>query len=289
MSANPGPPVLFEMLRSFTTLAHTLNLSKAAAELGVTRQTVRRHIDTLEQIKGQKLFRVSDRRYEFTPAGSQSLTDAEAVLARAQTWLTGHSKTVNGLTHVKYQIDGEYPYYAQQHPANRIWSDGVPLIKKGLQIWATSQTQLEHRAMKKLRPYLVIYRKYRDDWLCVNIGEKSSYATWLGWAWANSAIGSALQEDPMNTSADRFVAEAYNSVFQDGGIRYDHGYTKLPRKTAGPAKPVSYQRLVFACVFPDGQPAVAVLLARTGRIQIDGLDSSKVLAPLSADFMEFDI
>ena len=41
-------PLLFEMLRSFTTLARTLNLSHAVEELNSTRQTIRRHISQLE-------------------------------------------------------------------------------------------------------------------------------------------------------------------------------------------------------------------------------------------------
>ncbi|MEP3512466.1 MAG: hypothetical protein ABJN38_11970, partial [Lentilitoribacter sp.] len=36
--------LLHEMIRSFTTLARTLNLSHAVKELGSTRQTLRRHI-----------------------------------------------------------------------------------------------------------------------------------------------------------------------------------------------------------------------------------------------------
>ena len=50
--------ILFELLRSFSTLARTLNLSKAVRELGSTRQTVRRHIYLLEEARGEKLFSV---------------------------------------------------------------------------------------------------------------------------------------------------------------------------------------------------------------------------------------
>jgi len=69
-------PLLFEMIRSFSTLAKRLNLSHAVEELGSTRQTVRRHIDNLEEIKGVVLFRVVDRRYELTEAGTHALPEA---------------------------------------------------------------------------------------------------------------------------------------------------------------------------------------------------------------------
>jgi len=43
------PPLLYEMVRSFTVLADTLNLSQAVRLLGSTRQTVRRHIAQIEE------------------------------------------------------------------------------------------------------------------------------------------------------------------------------------------------------------------------------------------------
>ncbi len=64
---------MFEMLRSFTTLASTLNLSRAVIALGSTRQTVRRHIQQLEELRGEQLFEVHDRQYVLTEAGSRSV------------------------------------------------------------------------------------------------------------------------------------------------------------------------------------------------------------------------
>ncbi|MEO1399352.1 MAG: LysR family transcriptional regulator, partial [Pseudomonadota bacterium] len=69
-------PLLFEMLRSFTTLAKTLNLSHAVSELNSTRQTVRRHIALLEEMRGEVLFDVVNRRYELTEAGQAALPAA---------------------------------------------------------------------------------------------------------------------------------------------------------------------------------------------------------------------
>lgn len=289
VSVDTNPPVLFEMLRSYVTLARTLNLSQTAEELGVTRQTVRRHIDTLEQIKGVKLFEVLDRQYAVTEAGTRSLADASLLLTRASAWLNGEAAVIGGLAYLQYNVDPKHPSYAQQHPINQVWATGVPLLQKGLQMWSASESQLEHRAMRKLRPYLVVYRRLRNDWLCVSIGEKSAYARWLGWAWAKSAIGSALQEDEMNTPSDRFVMDAYNWVHQNGSVRYDHVYTQLPKRRDGPLNPVTYQRMVFACVFPDGQPAIAVLLARTDQINIEGFEIASVTPTAKADLMEFEI
>ena len=67
---------MFEMLRSFTTLAETLNLSHAVVLLGSTRQTVRRHIQQLEEMRGEALFEVHDRQYVLTDAGDRSVREA---------------------------------------------------------------------------------------------------------------------------------------------------------------------------------------------------------------------
>ena len=55
-------PLLFEMIRSFTTLAQTLNLSHAVAELNSTRQTVRRHISQLEALRSARTRRMRAQR-----------------------------------------------------------------------------------------------------------------------------------------------------------------------------------------------------------------------------------
>ena len=57
------------MLQSFTALGQTLNLSKAVEQIGVTRQTIRRHVNDLEQLKNEKLFELHDRKYTLTAAG----------------------------------------------------------------------------------------------------------------------------------------------------------------------------------------------------------------------------
>ena len=62
MVTAPAPALLFEMIRSFVTLATTLNLSHAVAELGTTRQTLRRHIQQLEEAMNTALFEVDARR-----------------------------------------------------------------------------------------------------------------------------------------------------------------------------------------------------------------------------------
>ena len=96
-AVNRHPALLYEMIRSYTTLARTLNLSHAVDELGITRQTLRRHIAQLEQVRNESLFSVKDRRYELTPAGEAALPTAHDLLARIETWSMGQASQIDGL------------------------------------------------------------------------------------------------------------------------------------------------------------------------------------------------
>ncbi len=283
------PGVMFEMLRSFTTVASTLNLSHAVAILGSTRQTVRRHIQQLEEMRGEPLFEVHDRQYVLTGAGERSVREAERILGSTRSWIAGHKDTVGGLARVLYEPETGRPFYAQQHPIIQAWHSSPPLIREGLRSWVQSQGQIEHEAMDRVSPYLIVYRKFKDNWLCVRIGEKSNYATWLGWRWARSAIGSPLQEDSMRSPSDQFVTEAYESALQGGTVRLDHVATFVPKTDHGPPEPISYQRLLMGCKFPDDQPALVAAIARTQDIQIDGVDAAKLPMTNDDDLMDFDL
>ena len=93
-NTNVTPGLLFEMIRSFVTLAATLNLSHAVKDLGSTRQTVRRHISTLEDAMGVPLFYVDDRRYYLTVAGENALPDAKASKSIFRAAVAIHAPTV---------------------------------------------------------------------------------------------------------------------------------------------------------------------------------------------------
>ena len=280
---------MYEMLRSFTTLASTLNLSHAVVILGSTRQTIRRHIQALEEMRGEALFEVHDRQYVLTEAGERSLKEAERILALTASWVAGHKDTVGGLARVIYEPESGEPFYAQQHPVTWVWKSSPPLIQHALQAWVDSRGALEHDAMDKVAPYLIVYRKFRDDWLCVRIGEKSNYATWLGWRWARSAIGSPLHEDRMSSPSDQFVTEAYESALMGGTVRLDHVATCVPKHETDEPEPISYQRLLMGCTFPDSQPALVAAIARTRDIHIEGVEAAKLPLTADADLMDFNL
>ena len=170
--------ILFEMLRSYSTLAQTLNLSKAVRILGSTRQTLRRHIDILEEIRGEKLFELIDRQYFLTEAGTQSLREAEIILARGDAWMEGKNLTSGGLDSINFTGQSSFIYAMQQHHLNQLSINRSPLLQFGLRCWTNTGTQIEDPDFATLRPHLVVYRHRRGEWVCVEIGEASSYASW---------------------------------------------------------------------------------------------------------------
>lgn len=286
------PSTLFDILKSFTTLARTLNLSETVEVLGVTRQTVRRHIKSLEEMRGIRLLELRNRRYYLTEAGEQHRLEAEQILALAENWLANRSirtRSHSALDRIAYQGADGYSFHAQQHHLSRLWVDGPALLRRSFDAWSRSELQLEHPVMAEIKPYRLVYRKREDGWLCVEIGEKSSYATWLGWEWAKSAIGRFSQEDPVGTDFDNFMSQAYPKVFEDGGARLDHICGQIPRAHQGPAIPVRFQRLLLGCVFPDGEPALSLFVARTNRISISGLDLEKLPVMDDELLMEYEI
>ncbi|MEM9278921.1 MAG: hypothetical protein AAGA76_10125, partial [Pseudomonadota bacterium] len=257
-------------------------------ELGQTRQTIRRHITELETIKGKKLFNTENRHYELTEDGHTELASAETLLERLESWLDKEYELVEGLPRIHFD-DSEGEFWAQRYPTMQIWNLAPPLIKKGLQSWAESECQLEHPKLKKIRPYLMVYRKNGPDWVCAEVGEKSSYSTWLGWKWAKSVVGTSFHRDPLSSQSDNFMIEAYDSVARTGNVWYDHIYTSFSRPQNGKIQPVSYQRLVMALFFPDGSQAVASLVARTNDIEIHGLKKCDLKLMSAEDVMDFHI
>ncbi len=266
--------VTVAMLRAFVCMSRTLNLSKTCQELGATRQTVRRHLTDLERIKGEQLFEVADRQYKLTSYGQASLEGAKSILVNLDTW-SGESnltkKFSQGLESSRY-VDGDgKEFFSQQHPVSKVALNGLPLVRKALVAWGNAETQIEHEAMEAIRPYSVIYRKGPVGWVFVDIGTESAYAKWFGWTWSKSAIGKLMNEDNVGDEFNEFISGAYSRIYDEGGVRLDHLFAHLP-KDGGDSEPVTFQRLLLGCVFPDGTPGLAVLAVITDQVEIDALE-----------------
>lgn len=274
-SSKPPPALLFEMIRSFVTLASTLNLSHAVKDLNSTRQTVRRHISSLETAMGGPLFLVDDRRYQLTALGESVLPDAKDILARGITWLRGQASSHGHLQKLKAHV-GDWDFYQQQQPLGAVWKDNHILVRETLRAWAMSSAQIEAETFRHVRPYLIIYRRSEVGWICVEFGEKSVYVNWFGIDFARSSIGRPLSQMPAGEEFSHLIYQAFDEAESKQIARLDHVFTRMPQQPAGTLAPVAYQRLILNAFFPDGSPAVMSLVQPVDEVNIADLDLSGV-------------
>lgn len=268
------PALLFEMIRSFVTLASTLNLSHAVKELGSTRQTVRRHISQLEASMGAPLFMVEDRRYQLSTMGESVLPSAEDILARGKLWLAGQSRSVGELQRLHAHKD-DWDFYQQQQPLGQIWTDQSLLLRETFRAWTMAGGEIESPLFAHVRPYLIIYRQSDVGWICVEFGQKSVYVNWFGQDYARSSIGRPISQMPAGKEFSHLIYEAFDEVQAAQMVRLDHVFTRMPRGESEGLAPVAYQRLIMSGFFPDRSSAVMSLVVPVETVKIKGLDAAK--------------
>jgi len=291
MARDPSSAILFELLRSFTMLAHTLNLSKAVRELGSTRQTVRRHIDLLEENKGESLFVVEDRQYLLTEAGRRALPEAEKLLSRGDAWLKDQSSHISGLFSlaIEQKTSDDILYYLQQHPLGALWRENSSLLQFGFKCWANAKGQIESPEFAAIRPYIIVFRQFEGSWICTEIGDESSYTSWHGWKSQRSNIGRRIGELPGGTGVADLLMHPFRDVLAHETLRLDHIFTLNKRHDTDGKIPISYQRLMMGCRLPDDSFAIATLIDLTDNIQINGLSHERAMSMNKDYIMNVDV
>ncbi|MBW4707298.1 LysR family transcriptional regulator [Roseobacter sp. YSTF-M11] len=280
--------LLHEMIRSFTTLARTLNLSHAVKELGSTRQTVRRHISQLEDAKGVALFTVEDRQYRLTEDGERALPEALDILARGNAWLNSNVSHVHGLQLFSTTLPNGWCFWQQQHSLSRIWNSESCVMRETLRSWAMAGGDIESPHMEHVRPYLIVYRHTIAGWICVEFGEQSFFVKWFGWAKARSSVGRSLGRMPGGDDFKRMLDQPFHEVQTTQSMRLDHVFTLVPSESDGSLKPVNYHRLMLGGRFPDGSLALYSLVEPSDDIEIFGLDHGKIVQPSADIMLNFD-
>jgi len=292
--SNPAPEpdasfaLLHEMIRSFTTLAATLNLSHAVKELGSTRQTVRRHIAQLEEAKGVKLFNVVDRQYYLTEEGTRALPEAQDILARSQFWLKGAVRDIDGLQRLQHVAPGGWSFFQQRRPISDIWRGNSVLMRETVRGWALCGGEIDAPELEHVRPYLLVYRRLSEDWVCVEFGEQSFFVKWFGLAKARSSIGRPLDTMPGGDDFARLRDKSFTEIETTHSIRLDHIYMKAPREDSNTHETVNYHRLMMAGYFPDGSFALLSLVEPSDEIEIDSIKPEDIATPRPDDILVFD-
>ncbi|SPH22580.1 hypothetical protein ASD8599_03323 [Ascidiaceihabitans donghaensis] len=281
-------PLLFEMVRSFSMLAQELNLSHAVAKLGSTRQTVRRHIATLEELKGEQLFRVVDRQYTLTEAGIRALPQAEEIIALGHAWLRGQSSHVNGLQYLRHQEDNGWYFYQQQHALRSMWDTDSALLRETVRSWIMCGGRIEAPEMQHIRPYLIIYRFTPVGWICVEFGDESFFVRWFGKQKALSSVGQTLGKMPGGNDFARMLNVAFQETDITHNPRLDHVRTMVPRSDGGQPMPVNYRRLMLSGAFPDGSSALLSLVEPSADLDIFGFGPEDFREPDEDFALRFD-
>ncbi|WP_254655283.1 helix-turn-helix domain-containing protein [Roseobacter sp. GAI101] len=269
-----APALLYEMIRSFVVLAGTLNLSHAVKQLESTRQTVRRHIAHLEEIMGEALFEVDDRRYQLTERGHEVLPEATDIMARGKIWVQGNSRHVGGLLRLSHEAPNGWNFYQQQQPLTQIWDGESDMLRDVFTAWVNSKGELEHPNFQALRPYVLVYRDSPNGWICIELGQESFYTKWWGWKNARSSIGRPLGQFPGGPEFEAMLNAPFREVQANGGVRLDEVVTQIPRKEGAKPIPLAYKRLLMASRFPDRSFALIAAIDRSRYISIAGLDQS---------------
>ena len=243
-------PLLYEMIRSFVTLADCLNLSHAVEELGSTRQTVRRHISQLEESMEVSLFTVQDRRYDLTDGGRSALPEARVLLARGRAWLARETSFADGLQHLTTKR-GDWVFFQQEQSLSEIWTnEGNELLQETFRAWAMSGGEIEHDAMQHVRPFLIVFRHTAAGWVCTEFGAKSYYVEWFGNDFARSSIGRPLRRMPAGEEFATMLDEAFHRVEATQSARLDYVFTHMPKSQGGaalwPKRPLSGRQNIFA-------------------------------------------
>jgi hypothetical protein len=272
LSKSKAPSVIYEMLRSFVAVAETLNISSSVSRLGFTRQTIRRHIDDLEGIKGGKLLEHHNRQYRLTEIGRECIDSAVDLIANIEQWVSGSYSTHNTLHRYAHQSDDQKTYfYSQQHPLISVWSTNQDLMQDGLRAWIDSHGKLENEAFSDLKSKLVVYRKHEHEWLCMHLGEHSTLAKLLGATHAKSAIGKTLEDNALAPEFVRFITPTFDAVFEHGSPRFEHVCMKVSNQDRLRPSPFNYHQLLLPLHLPNGEVVVGELVAKSNTLKIDTL------------------
>jgi hypothetical protein len=262
--------ITIQMLRAFVSISKTGSPTDSAQELGITRQSVARHLRSLEEITETEYFARRGREYVLNDQGHSALEEISFLLNRLDKW-SGRFETalttVNGLQRKRFVDSDQRIFITQQHPLHRV-TTMHPLFGDCLNAWTSAGMDLEHTALQPLRPYLVVLRKRANTWSFVEIGEESAYAKWFGWAWSKSVIGNPVTDASFGPEYDDFIYDDYKQVLDETGLRLDDIYAHLTNAD-GELQEVSFSRMLLGCLFPDGTRGLIVLAIPSDAIEID--------------------
>lgn len=250
LTIHQAPNLLFEMLRSFVELATSLNLSRATEVTGLTRQTLKRHISNLEELRGAPLFELVDRRYVLTEEGEAALPEAKALLERSVAWVRAENMDVGGLQKIETP-DGSYS--SRQLPLQALW-ENEGACTNVYDAWTAARGIISQRQFDRYRSRLVIFRPLGEEWICVWLGSQSLLAELLGEPKAASAVGLSLSHLLCDIGNFETISSVLCGVNASGDARLD----RVRKRIESSGDVIDYMRLCMTLRFPDGSTGVGL-------------------------------
>lgn len=257
------------MLRSFASLARNRILTESVMELGLTRQTIRRHITQLEDMLGCTLLVSGPGGYELTEEGRTHLRTARRLLLDAGNWILSQHGGEGGLHVLNMKMAKGGYVCIRQKPLSEVRRIGTKVIRSGFEGWLASGGALDHPACKAIMDTVVLFRPEGDDLLCIHVGERSGFAFWYGSTSMTTSIGTAVNSGLIDNQSAPVTSDIYNQVMMQGSARYDHVAARLARPPHGEMIPIRYQRLLLGFHDEIGRPYLAMMSVITDAVDLD--------------------
>jgi hypothetical protein len=280
-----------EALESFVTLARTQQMNATVKELGITRQTVNRHLEFVNEIFGSEVMYVSGNQRLLTDQGKQAFAKCQPLVDQAKSLTNDYEHScdiVHGLQRSLYQSAQGQEYRGQQHPLWRLWIDSPPMLGHAFKAAVAAQHELEHESMLPVKPFMQVHRRIGNEWICAHVGAQSAYRRWFGSVWCESAVGTLTKDDIAGLEYSMFAGSAYDHISDVGGFRLDHNHIKHTSKPGAAPVYVRYQRLLMGLTLPDGSPVLGSIVAMTNSIDIQGFSPGSE-SRLNAELVMDDI
>ena len=253
---------LFEQLRSFVTLARWLNVTRACAELGCTRQTLKNHIKSLENSKNGSFFSLVNRKKQLTPLGTQQLIGAKQILALSNQWLNKKLKIADQLLEIKISDPSGFLFHSKQLHLSKIWEPFNEILQHYMAAYYKSHGKINDPAFSLIDVHCALVRRINSEFIYFKIGEKNLLSQKMGGEWAYENVGKPIFSNPMDVESIEALTIPYSNVFQQGGHYLDHVTTEIPLG-GGLKSCFSYKRLLLGMTLPDSSPCVASFFQET--------------------------
>lgn len=238
------------------------SISTTSEGLGISRSTVRSHFDRLAQLlnNGQALIHKG-----------KLTEDGERLYARIKNDLAVNSETLDAIQNSPLTT-GLLAWASQRHNVELLENRDTctPILFHAWRAWRTGGANLDSIGMRALVPWSMIFRQWTNGWMLVEIGEKSSFASWFGPERARYFKSEVRQSFLTGDVSFRETARAYDEVGRWGTPILHHVHACIPRFEGQENEWISYQRLVLPIGWGD-DVGLAVFVARTNDVQIEAL------------------